>query len=178
MQLMSYILLTAGSSRMVGPARFTRAFQIPLLVFSILTWAPLIEATMVAPRSLSELVRDADHVVIAKIERVEMVDEDGNEIKDEAARTGPGLQNELRFHITLQKDGLLKTNSKRVPQKLVIPLWQAWHYSLGQWKPVQGKTFIFLLKGEKYQSVYPAGFERPLSEQAEIEKLIREHKKK
>jgi hypothetical protein len=131
------------------------------------------QATMVPRKELSELVADADHVLIAKVVKVEMVDGDGRKVRDRAARTGPGRDNEIRFHLALQEDGLLKTNKKQVPDRIVVPLWKMWHYELGEVIDiVEGNTYIFLLKGEKFLPVYYNNFERPLSEKPHIEKLL------
>lgn len=151
-----------------------------LLILILLCLAKLVvQATQIEGKELSELLAESDHVLVCRVVRVQMVDERGKELHDRKARTGPGLKNELRLHVIVEKDGVLKTNAKKAPEKLVIPLWQAWHYSLGQWKDdAEGKTFIFLLKGEDFQRVYQGFFNRELSEKSEIEKIIREQKEK
>ena len=132
----------------------------------------------ILPKELSELSAESDHVLVCKVEKVQMLDERGNELRDREARTGPGLKNELRLHLVIEKDGVLKTNAEKVPDKL-IPLSQAWHYSLGQWKDnSEGKVFIFLLKGADFQRVYPGLFKRQLSEKTAIDKILREQKEK
>ncbi len=47
-------------------------------------------ATSVLPKPLEELVSEADHVVVATITRVDLVDRDGKQIINRTARTGPG----------------------------------------------------------------------------------------
>ena len=114
-------------------------------------------------------------MLICKVVTVQMVDETGREVADREARTGPGLKNELRLHVELENGGVLKTNAKSVPEKLVIPLWQMWHANLGSSKDFyEGRMYIFLLKGTDFQRVYAGGFQRELSEKAEIERMIRE----
>ncbi len=131
-------------------------------------------ATQVKPRELSKLVSESDHIIIAKVTKVQMVDENENEVTDPEGRTGPGLENEIRLHVTITKDGILKTTKDNPPEKLVIPLWKWWHFTLGNRKELEGKTLIFLLKGEDFQSVYPMLFIRQLSEKREIVRLSRE----
>lgn len=144
------------------------------LIIACLCLMPFtLRATQVMARPLSALVTESDHVFIGKVEKVQMVDEQGRELLDRKSRTGPGLKNELRLHVVIEKDGVLKTNAKKVPAKVVIPLWQMWHFSLGQWKDeAEGRVFIFLLKGEDFHPVYPAGFRRELSEKSSIERLL------
>jgi len=62
------------------------------LLMGLLVLAPcLAGATSVPPRSLTNLVADADHVIIGKVTLVDMVDHKGNQVTNLAARTGPGL---------------------------------------------------------------------------------------
>ena len=129
-------------------------------------------ATQLPSKELDELVAQADHVLIGKVVKVQMVDGTGKELTNPETHTGPVLDNEIRLHIVIQDDGILKTNSKKPPKELIIPLWKAWHFSLGQWEKDEGKTFIFLLKGEDFCPVYPISFMRKMSEKPEIEKLL------
>lgn len=131
-----------------------------------------VSATSIAPKTLSELVADADHVVIAKVVKVDAIDEQGQQVTGKAARTGPGSKIMIRLHLEVAGDGTLYSTGKPKP-KLVVPLWNAWHASLKHKRSdLQGKTFIFLLKGEDYQIVYPAAFMRGLGERETIEKHL------
>lgn len=137
------------------------------LLFAGAAWA-----TSVAPKPLEEMVRQADHVVVATIESVDMVDGRGKPIVDPRARTGPGLKNQMRFNLRVKE--LLFTRSPMLPPTLRVPLWAAWHYQLGSMQEqMTGSTGIFLLKGDDYQPVYPAYFQRALEEREEIERLLR-----
>jgi hypothetical protein len=129
----------------------------------------VVGATQVLQKSLKELVNDSDHVVIGKVFKVDMVDGAGKEVSDLEARTGPGLETQIRLHVSVEKDGWLRTSKTNPPTSLTIPLWQMWHYSLGHIKEAtEGQTSIFLLSGENYRTVYPAGFQRPISEKRKI----------
>jgi hypothetical protein len=128
-------------------------------------------ATSVERRSLAELIRDSDHVVIATVAKVDMVDGKSMEIKDRNARTGPGLENEIRFHLEVKE--VLFSTAASPPKRAIVRLWKSWHYSLGDIQDaVAGNTSIFLLKGRTFDPVYPAYFERPLREREQIEKLL------
>lgn len=128
-------------------------------------------ATSVLPKPLEEMVREADHVVVAKIVSVDMVDGRGRPLTQRNARTGPGLPNQMRFNLEVQE--VLFARTKPPPRTLRVPLWQMWHYSLGTMQDdLTGATGIFLLKGDAYEPVYPAGFQRDLEERAEIVRLL------
>jgi hypothetical protein len=131
-------------------------------------------ATTVERRELSQLVRAADHVLVATVTKVDMVDGKGMEVKDRAAMTGPspGMQNEIRVHLEVRS--VLFSRSKRPHEKPIVRLWKEWHYSLGQIQDAMvGNTSIFLLKGDRYDPVYPAYFERPVEERKRVEALLK-----
>jgi hypothetical protein len=128
-------------------------------------------ATSVVPRSLEELVPEADYVLVATVVDVVMLDARGRRIHDSKARTGPGLSNQMRFQ--LQVEDVIFSRTGRVPSQVSVPLWKMWHYQLGSMqKNVTGSRGIFLLKGSGYEPVYPADFQRGLEERAEIEALL------
>jgi len=59
----------------------------------------------------------------------------------------------------------------------MISLWQRWFDTLGnRRKEVDGKSFIFLLKGLTFQPVHFGLFMRELSERAEIKRLLKDKK--
>lgn len=128
-------------------------------------------ATSVLPKPLEGMVREADHVVVAKIASVDMVDGHGRPVTDRGSRTGPGLQNQLRFNLEVRE--VLFARATPPPRMLRVPLWKMWHYALGTMQDdLTGATGIFLLKGDSYQPVYPAGFQRALEERTEIVRLL------
>jgi len=142
-------------------------------ILSILLVATTAFATQIPPRELSELIADADHVIVGKVIDVDMIDENGNQVKDREGRTGPGSENEIRLHVKIENEGILKTNIKKPITKLIIPLWQRWHNTLGHEKDTsEGTTYIFLLKGNNYEQVYPGSFKRPLSDRTKIKNLL------
>lgn len=148
-----------------------RAFVRLSVAFALLCIAGLANATSVVPMPLEQMVREADHVVVATVSKVDMVDGWGRPITDPEARTGPGLDNQIRLHLAVSE--VLYTRNGRLPDTLVVPLWTAWHYTLGSITEAAGGTSgIFLLKGDDFQPAYPADFQRSLEERAEIERLL------
>jgi hypothetical protein len=142
-----------------------------LVLSALLCAAGLANATSVAPMPLEQMVREADHVVVATVSKVDMVDGRGRPVADPEARTGPGLDNEIRLHLAVSE--VLYTQDDRLPDTLVVPLWTAWHYTLESITEAAGGTSgIFLLKGDDFQPAYPADFQRSLDERAEIERLL------
>lgn len=148
------------------------------LLIALLALSPCLAAgTSVPPRSLTNLVADADHVIIGKVTLVDMVDDKGNQVTNLTARTGPGLPNKIRLQVSVETNGVLFTTADRVPPTLTISLWPLWHHTLEQIKGIEeGQTRIFLLKGPEFGFVYVGGFSRQLSERPEIERLIKEKK--
>ena len=131
----------------------------PFALLFALAGVLLVHATQIKPKSLKELVKDADHLVSGTVEKVDMVDETGKEIVDLKARTGPKKKTQIRLHVLVDEGGWLKTSLTNPPARLVIPLWQMWHYILGDVKKAtEGQPGIFLLKSESFEPVYPAGF--------------------
>lgn len=134
-------------------------------------------ATSVSARSLEEMLQDSDHVLVATVTQVDMVDAQGRQVSDPEARTGPASRNQIRFHLDVKHT--LFTTARPPAQKVVVPLWQAWIYSLGQIRQaVEGNTSIFLLKGDHFEPAYPRDFERPVAQREEIEALLRALRKK
>src|SRR5690606_21293673 len=73
-------------------------------------------ATSVPPKPLAEMVREADHVVVATVTVVDMVDGKGRPVVDRDARTGPGLDNQIRFHLAVSE--VLRTDNLQLPKTL------------------------------------------------------------
>ena len=148
-----------------------------ILTVFICVCAVQANATQIPFKNLTNLVAAADHVVIGTVTRVTMVNAEGQQVTDETARTGPGIENQLRLHVVVAKDGILATDANRVPDKLTIPLWQKWHDTLGNCRMErEGKTFIFLLKGTEFAPVYEGLFMRAASERLIIEELLKNRK--
>ena len=142
-----------------------------LLICAIVFLSFPAQATQLAFKELSELVNEAENILTVKIAKVEMVDAKGAEIDYPEAQTGPGLGNELRLHVLVDQNNIIKSSQKIIPHELVIHLWKEWHYTLSQWKEKEGEIYIFLLN-DNFQPVYPSRFMRDLSEKPQIENLL------
>ena len=148
-----------------------------LIGFAVIVLTMHAHATQIAFRDLTNLVSDADHVLVGTVTRVDMVDGKGNQVTKETARTGPGSVNMLRLHVSVATNGVIVSTAGKVRGEITIPLWQGWHDTLGnRKKEVESKTFIFLLKGPDFQRVYSGLFMREMAERLEIEGLLKDKK--
>jgi len=148
-----------------------------IILFSILT-CPLF-ATQVRTKALDELVAESGFIVEAKVIGVEMHDSKGMKVLDDAAATGPGISNQLFLRVKVAKNGFIYSKNQEIPNEFLIPLWQMWHDTLAHRKEQNlGKSYLFLLKGKKFEPTYPAGFKRKLSELPDIKSLIKKAENK
>lgn len=127
-------------------------------------------------KTLEELVSLADHIVIGKISKVDMVDTNDQQVFDIDKKTGLGSGNTLRLHVKVLT--VVTSTHDQVPDTLVIPLWRLWENSLGEVKDdLLFETAIVLLKGDELVPVYPTGFLRGLHEGPSIEALLEQKTK-
>ncbi|MGQ3051901.1 MAG: hypothetical protein ACT6S0_08965 [Roseateles sp.] len=122
--------------------------------------------------TLEEMATGADHVLIGRVTGVDMVDGSGRQIRDPEARTGPGLNNQIRLRIAV--DEVVVTNAPKVPAVLHVPLASHLHYSLGQIQAAHAQDSeqrLILLKGPDFQSIKPGVFMRPLKDKEEVLRL-------
>lgn len=125
-----------------------------LLLASLLPIAAL--AGLPFEATLEEMAESADHIIIGRVTGVDMIDGRGKPVTDEAARTGPGLNNTIRLLITV--DEVLVTNADHVPDVLLVPLASHLHYSLGQIRSAhEGDSVVrlVLLKGSDFAGMKP-----------------------
>ena len=143
------------------------------LLCGLLSVSGLASATSVIPMPLEQMTQEADHVVVARVAAVDMIDGRGSPVTDPEARTGPGEGNRIRLHLAVEE--VLYTRQGPLPDAIVVPLWPMWHYTLGLiTQSAAGSRSIFLLKGDDFQPAYPAEFQRPLDQRVEIERLLGE----
>lgn len=67
-----------------------------------------------------QLLKNTDHLLVAVVVEVDMVDESGRPVTNPNAKTGPGLTNTIR--LIVQVDEVVLTNATSVPKRLAIPL--------------------------------------------------------
>lgn len=133
-------------------------------------WTITAFGTEVDRKPISEITKEADHVFIGKITKIDYKDENGK-ILDEGG-TGPGCDAEIRAHIQVDQTQILKTSSLKIPDSLVVPYWNKFHYSADMMKILEGKSYVFCLKGENYERVYPAHWHYDLSYKEDIQMSI------
>ncbi|MNN08369.1 hypothetical protein D3C81_1212220 [compost metagenome] len=141
------------------------------LALGYLAGASPASATSVAPRPLQALVAEAEEIVVAKVLEVEMVDGAGRPVTGVKALTGPGLDNQI--HLVLQVNEVMRPENGGLPGTLRVPLWSMWHDSLAAARDREmGREWIFLLKRDRHQPVYPIDFQWPLQERGRIQALM------
>lgn len=122
--------------------------------------------------TLEEMATSSDHVLIGRITGVDMIDGDGNQVSDPEARTGPGLNNQIRLRIAV--DVVIATNAQDVPRELFVPLASHLHYSLGQIQDAHAEDSeqrLILLRGERFEGIKPGVFMRSLEDTSEVMRL-------
>lgn len=140
-----------------------------LLVITALFFSVSVNAGFPFEATLQDMAREADHILVGRVTGVEMIDAQGEQVRDRDARTGPGLTHTIRLLLTV--DEVLVTNLPPVPRVLAVPLASHLHYSLGQIQDEHaddGEVRLILLKGKKFDGIKPGLFFRPLSEKAEV----------
>lgn len=124
--------------------------------------------------SLKEMASSADHIIIGSVVGVDMIDENGRQITDPEAMTGPGLKNLIRLKIKVQK--ILVSNIKEVPNTLYIPLDPFMHYSLGDVREGESSnksSFLLFLKGKEFSPIKAGVFARPLTDKKEAIRIFK-----
>ena len=144
------------------------------LLFTLLLGVSLqVNSTMIESIELEELIGLSDHVLVVKITDVTMINDKGELLTDPSSRTGPGISNTIRLHANVLENGIIKTNSNKLPKVIIIPLWTKWHYSLSQVQQEKGNELIVLLQGKNFEPAYPAHFRKPLSSRETIVQFIK-----
>jgi hypothetical protein len=129
-------------------------------------------ATSIVPKSLEEMVAESDHIVVATIRAVDMVNARGVPVLSPDARTGPGESNQMRLQLEISE--VLSPRDGAIPVAVTVPLWKMWHYRLGTMQEeLVGSRGIFLLVGPQHAPVYPIGFQRSPEERQAILALLR-----
>jgi hypothetical protein len=137
----------------------------------MLVAASAAQATSVARIELPELVKRTDHVLLATVAKVDMIDGNGHEVTDSDAGTGPGSDNQIRFHLDVHE--VIYSTSLRPPRRVIVRLWKMWHYSLGGIREnVEGSKGIFMLAGENFDPAYPKSFQLSPDSRRQIEELL------
>ena len=134
-----------------------------LIIGILLILSPLLAfGSLPLEVSMLKVVEASDHVLTVKVVDVDMVDENGNQVSDLDAETGPGLTNVIRLKSVVMQVHL--TTADNVPKVLYIPLDNNMHYSLGQVLIAhRGRPYneIVVLKGKEFTPAYSGIFRYP-----------------
>ncbi len=123
------------------------------------------------------LIEKTDHVLIARVIGVDMIDGDGKQIYDLQAKTGPKSENQIRLIFAV--DQVLETNSKSVPEKLFVPLDSFMHFTFGQIKehyPEVSEQRLLLLSGKDFHPPVAGHFQRNLQDKEHYLELFKTNK--
>lgn len=149
-----------------------------LLMLLVFLFAVPAMATLPLTATLEEMALGADHILVARVTGVDMVDADGKQVIDRTAMTGPGLTNTIRLKVSVNK--VLVSNARPVPKQLMVPLDPLMHFSLGQIQDAhKGDRLVrlLLLKGRQFEPIKPGVFFRPIAEKDEVLRLHRTAKR-
>lgn len=143
----------------------------------VLSVATVANATTIVPTPLERQVEKSATIVFGRVEQVTIHDRRGRGLDDVAARTGPGESNELRLHVVLDANRVLKGSIPKSQARLILPLWKGWISTLGSARDVYEKNeFVFFLSADLQPSL-PAEFVHFDFEKAEIAEAIEKEKK-
>jgi hypothetical protein len=134
-----------------------------IVVAGVAAYACLVAYALVAmKKSVPEMVREADHVVTARVTAVDVVGRDGQPSKrDETSLTRPEV---IRLHVAVDSLRILK-GGDGIPSTLVLPLWRGWGHSRND---VTGdmldKEFVFFLSGPEFSPLFLGEYYVPVDE--------------
>jgi hypothetical protein len=146
-----------------------------LLVLSLITF--LAKATLPVKVSDEELINKSDHILVARIVGVEMIDSDGNQILDPNAMIGPGSSNVIS--LVYEIDEVVISNAHEVPDILRVPLDRSIRYSFGQIQELQleiSEPRLLLLSGHNFQPPFRGVFQRDLEQKDKFMELFKTNK--
>lgn len=136
-----------------------------LILLYFFTWQAI--ASVPLQMSDDELAAKTDHVFVAHVVEVDMIDGKGRKVTDDDAKTGPGSENVIRLKVKI--DEILVTNMKESPKVLYIPLDSFMHYSLGQIKKAhadKNPKFLLLLAGDEFTPPQAGVFQRDMTKKS------------
>ena len=104
--------------------------KIPIALGFVMLCFPAL-ATKIPETPLIDMVAESDHVLMGKVNAVDMVDGAGQLVTDLNGRIGPGYTNTIRLKVAVYRDSILKTNKAETPDMLTISLWMGGIETLG-----------------------------------------------
>lgn len=124
------------------------------LAVALLVTSAVVSASHPLEASLQDLACGADHILVGRVVGVDMVNSIGMPIRDQNARTGPGLRNAIRLHVEVLE--IVESAAPEPPSLLKVPLDSAMHYSLGQVQAVYAEPSdpsLVFLRGRSFEPV-------------------------
>jgi hypothetical protein len=133
----------------------------PLRALTILFLAACSSAHASLPleASLRDLACGADHVLVGRVVAVDMRNSRGRPVRNEEARTGPGLKNTIRLEVEVLE--VIESTEAIFPSSVWVPLDPFMHFSLGQIKAAHAEpsdaTLVFL-RGQQFEPIIAGRF--------------------
>jgi hypothetical protein len=129
---------------------------------------PFAHSTTYANIPLSELVQRSEHIIIATVKEVEVIDRNGNVLRDPNGRT---RGNTVRFYLVLRENGVIKTSLDVFPKEIVVDEQTKLITTVSMVRSAVGEKIICLLVGKNFSPVSNIGWARNLSEEDMIIKF-------
>jgi hypothetical protein len=147
-------------------------FHCLLIAVLMLLTSSVASASLPQQATLEQLAAGADHVFVANVIGVDMIDANGEAIVDPRAMTGPGGRNTIRLKMKIHE--VVASSAAKPPETLFVPLDSRMHYELGQIQKAHAEpadNVLLLLKGVNFQPVVAGVFLRALSDKDEVLRL-------
>lgn len=128
-------------------------------------------ATSVRDRPIAELVKDADHIILAKVVGITVVKLSEKEYKETGFLFGHNSR--IQFEVEVVEGGVFKTTGGRRLERLLLIDWDGYHPPLEGFKKLYlGKSEFFFLRNSHPNRVLP-NCQRRFSDKAEIQKALK-----
>lgn len=144
-----------------------------------LTLALSCAATTVNPMiALDKRVEIADHIFIGKVVRIRAVDDQGNDVTNTTVNVAG---KKVFVRVTVEPEEIISSPLKTFPKLIEVD--ENYHWGDPHDAPemiafesnrLLAKKWIFLLKGDRFESVYTGYFVAPLEQKEDVVKLIKE----
>jgi len=124
---------------------------------------------------LRDLACGADHVLVGRVIAVGMIDSRGRAVRNEKARTGPGLKNTIRLEVEVLE--VVESTETSVPTSILVPLDPFMHYSLGQIRAAHAEPSdakLVFLRGPEFEPIIAGKFLWHLNSRGEVLVLRKE----
>jgi hypothetical protein len=168
---------SADAHHLIGAAELGVRPMKTFITLALCLPAQISHATSVEEISLKELVLLSDNIWGGQIQKVRMENSNRKNVTDPEAMTGPGLKNTIYVDVVIDPDLILLSTYSNIPKTITIPLWRAWHNSLGGMKFLEGTHAIFLLD-ENLNPAYSPDISRPTTDVKKLRALVRKLKPK